>query len=64
MPIHEGQVDGDVVECPYHNWRFDLRSGDLLTSYGPERGITSYEVREIDGLIEVWLSAPSHEAAG
>jgi len=26
-PLGEGHLDGDVVVCPWHGWRFDLRSG-------------------------------------
>jgi nitrite reductase/ring-hydroxylating ferredoxin subunit len=53
MPIHDGLVDDDVVECAYHGWRFDLRTGDLLTSFGAVRGIACYDARQIDGRVEV-----------
>ena len=26
-PLGEGHLDGGVVVCPWHGWRFDLRSG-------------------------------------
>ena len=29
-PLVEGEVLGDVLECAYHGWRFDLGSGACL----------------------------------
>ena len=26
-PIHEGDVDGCILTCPWHGWTFDLTSG-------------------------------------
>jgi nitrite reductase (NADH) small subunit len=26
-PIHEGEVDGCILTCPWHGWTFDLNSG-------------------------------------
>ena len=26
-PLGEGEVDGTVVTCPWHEWRYDLRTG-------------------------------------
>jgi nitrite reductase/ring-hydroxylating ferredoxin subunit len=30
-PLVEGEVLGDVLECAYHGWRFDLATGACLT---------------------------------
>ncbi|MGH9709276.1 MAG: Rieske 2Fe-2S domain-containing protein, partial [Candidatus Acidiferrales bacterium] len=27
MPLSCGQSDGETVECSYHGWRFDARTG-------------------------------------
>lgn len=27
-PLGEGELDGNVVECPWHGWRFDVRTGE------------------------------------
>lgn len=42
--LSDGWVDGDVIECPLHGGRFDIRTGKAL---GPpvERDIKVYEVR-------------------
>jgi 3-phenylpropionate/trans-cinnamate dioxygenase ferredoxin component len=29
--LSEGMVEGEIVECPLHGARFDLRSGEALT---------------------------------
>ncbi len=26
-PLHEGDVDGAILTCPWHGWTFDLESG-------------------------------------
>ena len=33
-PLVDGDVIGDQLECAYHGWRFDLRTGACL--YGDE----------------------------
>ena len=27
-PLGEGSLDGDVLECPWHGWRFNVRTGE------------------------------------
>ena len=51
-PLHEGELVGDCIECPWHASRFRLDDGSV------ERGPAAYpqpvlEVRERDGRIEV-----------
>ncbi len=51
-PLDEGSREGDVVTCPWHGSRVDLRSGRLLegpTVFAQPR----YEVREHDGEIQM-----------
>ena len=31
--LHEGQVNGQVLTCIWHGWKFDLESGQSLTEY-------------------------------
>jgi len=50
-PLSEGDVDGDrVLTCNWHNWKFDLESGDNL--YGGDR-LRVYPV-EMRG-DEIWV---------
>lgn len=42
-PLAEGERSGDVVTCPWHGWRFDLRDGRCMT--GRVDPLPVYEVR-------------------
>ncbi len=33
-PLFEGTLAGATVTCPWHQWRFDLRSGQRITLFG------------------------------
>ena len=50
-PLGEGEVNGTVVTCPYHDWRFDMNSGECLSH--ENRHVSCYAVREKDGF--VWV---------
>jgi nitrite reductase/ring-hydroxylating ferredoxin subunit/uncharacterized membrane protein len=51
-PLHEGDIDGLGVTCPWHASRFDLTDGSVLR--GPATAPQpSYETRVQDGKIEV-----------
>ena len=45
-PLHEGEVDGDLLTCPWHGWQFNLRTG--ICEEDPEMALQRYPVR-IDG---------------
>ncbi len=43
-PLNEGELDGEVLTCPWHGAQFDVRSGKVLR--GPARqDIQTYAVR-------------------
>ena len=42
-PLAEGTLQGFEVECPWHNARFDMRTGQVL-SPPAERPVPAYEV--------------------
>ena len=52
-PLGDGIVADRCVTCPLHGWRFDLLTGERV---GGEGAVTTYEVRERDGMLE--LRAP------
>ena len=31
-PLGKGEICGGIVTCPWHQWRFDVKSGDCLLS--------------------------------
>lgn len=33
-PLGDGALEGSVVTCPYHGWKFDVKSGACLTNPG------------------------------
>ena len=57
-PIGEGSLDGFIVTCPYHNWRYDVRNGDCLTD--GERCLAAWAAKEQGGYI--WVGEKTREA--
>lgn len=49
-PLSEGILCDRVIECDWHGWEFDLRSGACLTV--PEK-IEIYNVVVEDGLVKI-----------
>jgi nitrite reductase (NADH) small subunit len=39
-PLGEGQLDGNVVTCPWHGWQFDVITGKALEN--PNAGVGCY----------------------
>jgi nitrite reductase/ring-hydroxylating ferredoxin subunit len=44
-PIDDGLVEAGCLTCPWHGWRYDLRTGEHLTLFGRRRGLRTYPVR-------------------
>lgn len=49
-PLAEGFVDGYVVMCPWHGWRYDVRDG---TTDHPNADVRTYPVSVRDGEVFV-----------
>lgn len=50
-PMHRGELNGAIVTCPLHGWRFDLeRAGCEIHGYRP---LEMYAVKEEDGAVFV-----------
>ena len=45
-PLGEGELDGEVVTCPWHSWEYNVRTGISLTT--PSASVKTYAVK-IDG---------------
>jgi 3-phenylpropionate/trans-cinnamate dioxygenase ferredoxin subunit len=46
-----GKLDGKIVTCRGHGWRFDVTTGYVASS--PGFGVDSYPVKVVDGKIMV-----------
>jgi nitrite reductase/ring-hydroxylating ferredoxin subunit len=51
-PLVDGEVLGDVLECAYHGWRFDLATGACLAGDGPAR---RYQAERVGGELHIRL---------
>jgi nitrite reductase/ring-hydroxylating ferredoxin subunit len=59
-PLSEGTLGPDcILTCNWHNWKFDLRSGNALVGRDPAR---TYEVVERNGEILIDLTDPPADA--
>ena len=52
-PLEGGTLEGAILTCPCHDWRFDVRSGQFLDA--PELAIATYPVKVEDGKVHVDL---------
>lgn len=55
VPLDDGLVDQGCVTCTWHNWRFDLRTGEHITTFGRRHGVPTYPVRIADNT--VWVDS-------
>ena len=53
-PLTEGTLCGHIVECGWHGWQFDVRTGECLTV---RERIKTYNVFLENDLIKVELAA-------
>jgi nitrite reductase (NADH) small subunit len=56
-PLGEGIFEGEVIQCPWHRWRYNVRTGEKLGN--PEFKVSRYPV-ETQG-DEVHLIVPTEE---
>ena len=49
--LAQGKLDGKVVTCRSHGWRYDVTTGFLTTV--PDFGVASYPVQVVEGKIMV-----------
>jgi nitrite reductase/ring-hydroxylating ferredoxin subunit len=42
-PLAEGQISGDLVECPWHFWQWNLKTGEC--AHDPAVKTRCYEVK-------------------
>jgi nitrite reductase/ring-hydroxylating ferredoxin subunit len=45
-PLGEGDVEGNVVTCPWHGWEYNVITGECINN--PSAKVESYQVK-VDG---------------
>lgn len=53
-PIGEGEICGMTITCPWHEWKFDIRSG--ANDKDPTILAKTYAVRVVEGMVLVEVS--------
>jgi nitrite reductase/ring-hydroxylating ferredoxin subunit len=51
-PLSEGSFCGHIIECGWHGWQFDVRSGECLTV---RETLRTYRVKIEEGLVKIDL---------
>ena len=54
MAIHDGEIEDGIITCPYHQFRYDLATGECLTA--PTVQLQAHAVRIVGTRVEVRLS--------
>jgi nitrite reductase/ring-hydroxylating ferredoxin subunit len=57
-PLAAGTLCDHIVECEWHGWQFDVRTGECLTV---REKILTYEVVIEDGVVKVLLEQDTKE---
>ena len=52
-PLGEGVLDGECVECPWHGWRYNVKTGERPEN--PEIKVNRYEVQIEGDTIKILL---------
>ena len=48
-PVGEGDIEGNTIVCPWHNWAFDLTTGQ--NTMNPAAMLTRFPCRVEDGYV-------------
>ena len=48
-PLAEGELDAEIVTCPWHFWQYDVTTGQCKTN--PDASVRSYETKIENGEI-------------
>ena len=51
--LAHGIVDGDVVACRIHHWRFSIRDGTYLDECRPQFDASCYRVRVVGEEVQI-----------
>lgn len=48
-PLGEGEIEGDVVTCPWHGWQFNIKDGLNINGLGEDA--TTLKIKVEGGLV-------------
>jgi len=51
-PLGEGDVEGNVVTCPWHGWEYNVTTGECVNN--PSAKVEVYQVK-VEGNVKVLL---------
>lgn len=54
-PLETGNLNGDILRCPWHGWEYDLLSGACLTKPGMD--LRQYQTEIAEGKIYLLLGS-------
>ena len=49
--IANGKIDGTIITCPAHGWRYDITTGECLTEAWAK--LKTYPVDVVDGIVYI-----------
>ena len=52
-PLGEGTLEGDIVQCPWHGWTFNVRTGQCLKNPVPAWSVNCHRTRVKNGIIQI-----------
>ena len=52
-PLGEGMLDGTIVTCPWHHWKYNIKTG--VSPVNPQVKVDTYEVKVEGGEIKIRL---------
>jgi nitrite reductase (NADH) small subunit/3-phenylpropionate/trans-cinnamate dioxygenase ferredoxin subunit len=57
-PLGEGELDRQIVTCPWHGWQFDVTSGHMVGNPAIATPCYAVEVRDGDIFVDVGEEKP------
>jgi nitrite reductase (NADH) small subunit len=57
--LSHGIMEGDVVRCRIHHWRFCIRNGTYMDENKPCYNVRTYPTRIVGDQVQIELSDPS-----
>ena len=57
-PLGEGTLEDEHVVCPWHGWKFHVRTGYRKSNPNEAWKVPTYETRVVDDIIHVVMPQP------